>query len=279
MTNSDNLSIIPLGVGDAFASQFQRANSGFVVLAGPHRLLIDCPGYIGALMRQASGISGVPLTPPLVGHMLITHLHDDHSGGILEFAINHAIARNPDTAPERDYTAEEQAAAAKFGRPTIHSHAGVLSAVWQQRLKVGLGQSLTEQGVHVPNSLADFYHTNILFPGQRKAIGDTGIEVEARATTHHIACAAYRVYYKGRSLGVSGDTAFDPALIDWLAEANIMFHESTYGPGHTPYAALRDYALSKPSLVERLYLYHYPDNFDIAKSVLKVAEVGKIYRA
>lgn len=271
-----SLRVVPLGVGDAFTSNFQRANAGFVILAGEHRLLLDCPGYIGAVLRQAGTISGLPLSPPLVSHALITHLHDDHSGGLLEFAINHAIARNPQTARERGYSAAEQAAAAKVGRPTIVAHAAVLASVWPQRLQVGLGQSITDAGKLVQNQLSDFYQTSIIIPGQRKAIGDTGIEVEARLTVHHIPCAAYRVYYRGRCVGFSGDTAFDPALVDWLAAADLFFHESTYGPGHTPYQQLCDYAYSR-NLADKLYLYHYPDNFDLANSKLRVAEVGKVY--
>ncbi len=276
-TNPTNFRVIPLGVGDAFTTDFRRANSGFVILAGEHRLLLDCPGYIGAVMRQASQISGITVTPPLVSHAIITHLHDDHAGGLLEYAINHAVARTPETASSRDYNAAEQAAAAAVGRPTLVSHPAVMAAVWPQRLYVGLGQSINEAGQLVQNRFSDFYHASLIIPGQRKSLGDTGIEVEARLTVHHIPCAAYRVYYQGYCVGFSGDTAFDPALVDWLGEADLLFHESTYGPGHTFYPLLRDYVLSRPGLADKLYLYHYPDNLDVAASALKVAEVGKIY--
>ncbi len=279
MTTTDptNFRIIALGVGDAFTTDFRRANSGFVILAGEHRLLLDCPGYIGAVMRQASEISGIIVSPPLISHAIITHLHDDHAGGLLEYAINHAVARNPENAPSRNYSVAEQAAATAIGRPTLVSHPAVMAAVWPQRLYVGLGQSINDAGQLVQNRFTDFYHTSIVIPGQRKALGNTGIEVEARLTTHHIPCAAYRVYYQGRSVGFSGDTAFDPALVDWLGEADLLFHESTYGPGHTAYPTLRDYVLSRPPLANKLYLYHYPDNFNLAASALKVAEVGKVY--
>lgn len=277
MSDAANFKVIPLGVGDAFATDFRRANSGFAILAGDHRLLLDCPGYIGAVMRQASEISGVPLSPPLTSHAIITHLHDDHAGGLLEYAINHAVARDPAAAPYRNYSEAEQAAAQQAGRPTIVSHAAVLSAVWPQRLYVGLGQSINDAGEYVPNRLSDFYRTSLVFPGQRKAIDDTGITVEARLTIHHIPCAAYRVYYQGRCVGFSGDTAFDPGIIDWLGEADLVFHEATYGPGHTPYDKLCEYVKSRPGLADKFYLYHYPDNFDVAHSALKVAAVGKVY--
>lgn len=277
MSDAAAFRVIPLGVGDAFATDFRRANSGFAILAGEHRLLLDCPGYIGAVVRQASEISGIYLSPPLFSHALITHLHDDHAGGLLEYAINHAVARDPVSAPYRNYNADEQSAAIAAGRPTIVSHAAVLAAVWPQRLYVGLGQSINEAGEYVQNRFSDFYRTSLLFPGQRKAIGDTGIEVEAHLTIHHIPCAAYRVYYQGRCVGFSGDTAFDPTLIDWLGEADLVFHEATYGPGHTPYMKLCEYVRSQPDLADKFYLYHYPDNFAVSESGLKVAEVGKVY--
>ena len=42
----------------------------------------------------------------------------------------------------------------------------------------------------------------------------------------------------GRCLGYSADTAFDPALLSWLSEADLIVHETNLGPIHTPYEKL-----------------------------------------
>jgi hypothetical protein len=44
----------------------------------------------------------------------------------------------------------------------------------------------------------------------------------------------------GARLGFSSDTAFDPDLIAFLSAADLIVHETNYGPAHTPYASLRD---------------------------------------
>ncbi|HRI49738.1 MAG TPA: MBL fold metallo-hydrolase [Pseudomonadota bacterium] len=85
--------------------------------------------------------------------------------------------------------------------------------------------------------------------------------IERRFTRHHIPTTAIRVSLDrgpGRSrplLGYSADTAFDPDLIAWLAEAELIIHETNFGV-HTPLASL----LQLPAEVRaRMRLIHYPD--------------------
>src|SRR2546425_1166183 len=74
-------------------------------------------------------------------------------------------------------------------------------------------------------------------------LAETGVvevgpfKIECRRTIHHIPTTALRVRAGGRALGVSADTAFDPGLIAWLAEADLVVHETNRGV-HTPYAKL-----------------------------------------
>ena len=85
--------------------------------------------------------------------------------------------------------------------------------------------------------------------------------IERRFTRHHIPTTAIRVSLDrgpGRwrpLLGYSADTAFDPDLIAWLAEAELIVHETNFGV-HTPLAAL----LTLPAEIRaRMRLIHYPD--------------------
>lgn len=54
-------------------------------------------------------------------------------------------------------------------------------------------------------------------------------EVECRKTWHHIPTTALRFRAGRRTIGHSADTRFDPALIDWLLQSDLVLHET--GPG------------------------------------------------
>jgi hypothetical protein len=80
-----------------------------------------------------------------------------------------------------------------------------------------------------------------------------------------------RVEAAGRTLGYSCDTAFDPTLIAWLADADLIVHEASGGFMHTPYESLA--ALPRP-LLDKMRLIHYPDSFDPATSAIEVLRQG-----
>jgi ribonuclease BN (tRNA processing enzyme) len=83
-----------------------------------------------------------------------------------------------------------------------------------------------------------------------------------------------RVAGGGQKLGHSADTAFDEGLIAWLAEADLVVHETNHGI-HTPYERLA--ALPAP-LRARMRLTHYPDAFDLAASAIEPLEERRVYR-
>ena len=87
------------------------------------------------------------------------------------------------------------------------------------------------------------------------------LRIERRFTIHHIPTTALRISIEGRArplLGYSADTAFDPELIEWLAEAELIIHETNFGV-HTPLPSL----LTLPeALRARMRLIHYPDLLD-----------------
>ena len=62
-------------------------------------------------------------------------------------------------------------------------------------------------------------------------------KIECRKTLHSVPTTALRIHAAGRTLGYSCDTAFDPSLIDWLAPADRIIHETNLGI-HTPYEKL-----------------------------------------
>jgi ribonuclease BN (tRNA processing enzyme) len=59
-------------------------------------------------------------------------------------------------------------------------------------------------------------------------------------TLHHVPTSALLVESDGHTLGYSSDTSFDPELIAFLEPADIIIHETNFGPGHTLYARLAE---------------------------------------
>ena len=97
--------------------------------------------------------------------------------------------------------------------------------------------------------------------------------LECRRTLHPIPTFALRIRAGGRVLGYSCDTSYDPDLIDWLAPADLIVHETNYGV-HTPYERL---AALPADLRRKLRLIHYPDDFDLAGSVIEPLAQGRAY--
>ncbi|HLM42348.1 MAG TPA: ribonuclease Z, partial [Myxococcaceae bacterium] len=97
--------------------------------------------------------------------------------------------------------------------------------------------------------------------------------IECRRTYHHLPTTALRIRAAGRSLGYSADTAFDEDLIQWLAEADLVVHETNYGV-HTPYEKL---AALPAELRAKMRLIHYPDDFDLGASNIEPLVQGRRY--
>jgi ribonuclease BN (tRNA processing enzyme) len=94
---------------------------------------------------------------------------------------------------------------------------------------------------------------------------------------HSIPTTAFRVACAGRSIGFSADSAFDPALIDWLAPCDLIVHEATTAPEspvHTPLARLAE--LPEP-IRRRLRLIHYPDDLDGTSCPIERLDQGRCY--
>jgi hypothetical protein len=123
-----------------------------------------------------------------------------------------------------------------------------------------------------PMQLVDYFEPVAL--DERRPVEVGGFELSCRPTRHHVFTTALRIRAEGRELGISSDTAYDPELIEWLAQADVFLHE-TGNPGiHTPYAALSGLPEEVRS---RLRLIHYPDGFVSPPGGLEQLVEGKRY--
>jgi ribonuclease BN (tRNA processing enzyme) len=211
-------------------------------------LLLDCPHPIRKVLYD----SGTGLD---VGDLLatvVTHLHADHASGLegLGFFSHFALGR----------------------RARLLAHPDVLRDLWPHHLQAGMGRLIDATHHHGhDHAFDDYFDATELDEDHAVQIGP--FRIECRRTIHHIPTFALRIHGGGRCLGWSADTAFDPTLIAWLGQADRIVHETNLG-AHTPYEEL---AALPAELRDRMWLVHYPDDFDVGASTIACLEQGRRY--
>lgn len=240
-----SLTLLPLGVGDAFSARWY--SSCLALRHGDRWLLLDCPHPIRKMMREAD--------PELdlfdVEAVALTHLHADHASGLEGYGYFSHFAMNQ--------------------RARIAAFLPVVERLWNGHLAAGM-ERLLVPGSQKParRSLGDYFELLELHVGEPVDVGP--FRIECRPTRHHIPTTAFKVSAGGRTLAYSADTEFDPELIAWLDEgSDLIVHETNYGT-HTPYEKL---AALDPSLRSKMRLVHYPDDFDLDASVIEPLTQGR----
>lgn len=242
-----SLSVRVVGVGDAFTARYY--NACLLVESSGTRLLLDAPPALARALRESATAPAEVVGLSDIDHVLITHLHGDHVGGLEQLLFF------------RRFVTGRKAA--------LHAIPEVLAGLWDTRLRGGMETLLDAPGGTAHTlSLEDYADVRPLGPGAT-AIGD--LAVDWRPTIHHIPTSAVRVRHGGASVGYSADTAFDPTLIAWLEQTDLFFHETNFGI-HTPLASL--VALPE-STRARMRLIHYPDSHDVAASPIACAREGE----
>ncbi len=243
-------SFVPLGVGDAFSARWY---SSCLALTHEDRwVLIDCPHPIRKMLREASASIGESLDLDRIEGVALTHLHADHASGLEGYAYFSFFALKR--------------------KARVLAHPSVSARLWEGSLAAGM-EHLGEPGTEgaAARGLDDYFE---LVPVDETAPAQLGpFRIECRRTRHHIPTTAFRISAGGATLGYSADTAFDPTLVEWLAEADLVIHETNYGI-HTPYESL---AALPATLRAKMRLIHYPDDFDLAASVIEPLREGRRY--
>lgn len=238
------MKLYALGVGDTFTEKHHT--HALLLEADGFHLAIDCPDSYRRVLRDAG--AGIDLRA--IDDVLITHVHGDHMNGLEGVAYFKRFAQHE--------------------RLALHTIAAVRADLWERRLVASMGQ-LWDGKQFLELGFADYFDWREVSLEHATQIGP--FTVHARRTTHHVPTSALRIEHGGRSLGISSDTAFDPALIAWLAQADLVVHETNHGPAHTAYADLLTLA---DDVKAKLRLIHYPDEFDPGSSAIAALRKGDV---
>jgi len=241
--------LLPLGVGDAFSARWY---SSCLALESEGRwLLIDCPHPIRKMMREAGVSAGLSLDVGDIEAVALTHLHADHCSGLEGFGYFSFFLLQR--------------------RARILTHPAVAERLWDGHLAAGM-ERLLRVGETSPDvkALGDYFE--IVELGEERVVERGPFRIRCRRTIHHVPTTAMLIEAGGVCLGYSADTSFDPDLIGWLSEADLIVHETNYGI-HTPYEKLAELP---EELRARMRLVHYPDDFLLSESNIEPLVQGRM---
>jgi ribonuclease BN (tRNA processing enzyme) len=241
------MDLVVVGTGDAFSAT--RFGSSAVLLAPRGQVLVDAPEGIMRALANAAQRSGRAIGPGTVHDILLTHLHGDHAGGLESFGFWRWLEHRRSGMP----------------KPRLHTHAACAARLWER-----LAPAMDQGGAA---RLSDYYNVHVLPEGGAADVA--GLSVRHRLGIHRVPSCGFLVSDGTRTLGWSGDTAWDPAHVEWLSAADLVVHETSPAPEHTPVEHLN--GLPEP-LRRRMALVHMGDGFDPASTSIRVLAQGELVR-
>lgn len=245
------LRYLPLGVGDAFSARFYTCC--LALEAEGEWMLIDCPHPIRKILREGTQSAGVDLDLEKIQALALTHLHADHASGLEGFAFFCHFALG------------------KKARLVLHPD--VQERLWKNKLSGSMEMFADEKDLTKleTRSFEDYFEALAVTEEAPYQLGP--FTIECKKTIHPIPTTAFRIHAGGKTLGHSADTCFDPELLAWLGECDVIVHETNHGI-HTPLEKL--VALEEP-LRSKIRLIHYPDSFEPESCPLEALEQGRLY--
>jgi ribonuclease BN (tRNA processing enzyme) len=240
--------VIVLGVGDTFTTRHHT--TALLLCCDGFALAVDCPDRYRSVLRVAAERTGRPLALESIDHVLITHVHGDHMNGLEGVAWYKHFAEGK--------------------RVRLLCSPEVRETIWDTRLSGSMSRLWNGSDYRSLGFDDYFEHVPLAWEGETVA---GPFHIRAYRTKHHVPTSAILVEAGGARFGYSADTAFDPDLITFLAEADLVVHETNLGPAHTPYDAL---AALPEDLRRRMRLIHFPDEMEGMPTAIPMLNEGDV---
>jgi len=246
--------ILPLGTSDAFCMTDYHTSA--LLMTGNTIALVDCPEPIHKILYERTTQAGLKIGAADIQHILLTHLHGDHANGLESFLFMRKFVSND------------------IPKPIIHCLPEVADVLWENKLACSMARSVINKiSMDITLTAEDYYDLHIIQPGEPFMIGDIGIT--ARRTQHSVPTYGFCASHGGRTLGYSGDTIFDREHIEFLAPADLIFHDCNNSIIHTRYESLLEL---EPEILDKLHIFHMSDAFDREKSKIPPVQPGRLYK-
>lgn len=241
LTNDGNLSLFFIGTGNAFSKKFFQTN--LLVIKGENHLLIDC----GSLCPYALETE-YNLQLKEIKHLLLTHPHADHIGGVEELMLSgRYIAKNKiDLVITNEFKKK----------------------LWNESLKGGC--HFSDEG---KMTFDDYF--NQVIPKKKKNgkfiylesnIGNINVKL---FRTRHVTTSKKSFRNSQISYGLiidnkilfTGDTQFNKSQLDLilnLYDIKTIFHDCDIsGYGKSVHASYEELKTLDQNIKNRMYLCHY----------------------
>ncbi len=203
----DGLHVYICGAGSPLADP-KRSGPCIGVLAGKKAFVFDA----GTNGSQNLGPMGFPL--PITEEIFLTHLHSDHVDGLGQMLLGTWV-NSPRKAPTK-----------------VSGPVGTAQVVdgFNKAYQIDSTYRTAHHGKQIANP-ASFgaIASEINLSGGSKVVYDKdGVKITAFKVSHEPVSPAfgYRVDYKGRSIAISGDTAYDPNIAVAAKDVDVLFHEA-----------------------------------------------------
>ncbi|MEI6447215.1 MAG: MBL fold metallo-hydrolase [Actinomycetes bacterium] len=205
----DGLHVIICGSGSPLPDP-KRGNPCTVIVAGGRVWVVDAGE--GASERMAR----YQIAPNRIEGVLMTHFHSDHIGGLAGVALQRWVAE-PATTPlrvigpsgvERVVNGINEAYALDCGYRTAHHGPSVAPPE---------GAGMTSETFAIPDGEEQF----VVFE-------QDGLKVTAFTVEHPPVepAVGFRFDYLGRSVVISGDTAYSPVLVRASRDTDLLVHDA-----------------------------------------------------
>jgi ribonuclease BN (tRNA processing enzyme) len=237
----DLMKLVFLGVGVAFSSRQLYQSNMLLEIAqsdgSVKRLLIDAGGDIRHSLAEY-GLNMLQLDA-----VYISHLHNDHIGGLEGVAFSNYFGKN------------------KF-RPKLFLHHSLIVPLWQESLRGGL-ESLQNQVA----TLETYFD---VIPLQNNRPFSFGGKTFETVQTYHcmsgnVILPSFGIRFKNPTTSgnvfITTDTQYIPhLLVDFLRDSELIFHDCETSPFksgvHAHYEELKELPAE---IKQKMWLYHYSD--------------------